>query len=145
MRAEFWHVPMLPPTPLAENAVQAYRKISSFPQQSFKWLVTIISWFNSWVCQLKKQTREHAVYAVFYCEGCFFLFLSSSWNRKENEIPASNCTGALNSFVRFSGEQHQKEWTVRCRHGKSCHSWCGTGNDMRVRKLSTMTAHGSLL
>lgn len=29
------------------------------------------------------------------------------------------------------------------RHGKSCHSWCSTGNDTRLRKLRTMTVHWS--
>lgn len=67
LRAEFWRVPTLAPTPLAENAVQADRKISSFPQHSSKCPPCCSASLVDLTAEVvnKKQTREHAVYAVF--------------------------------------------------------------------------------
>lgn len=64
---EFWRDPALPPTPLADNAVQAYRKISSFPQHSSKCPPCFYAALVDLTAEVinKRTTREHAVYAVF--------------------------------------------------------------------------------
>lgn len=63
----FWRVPALPPTPLADNAVQAYRKISSFPQHPSKCPPCCYAALVDLTAEAinKKQTREQSVYAVF--------------------------------------------------------------------------------
>lgn len=40
-------------------------------------------------------------------------------------------------------ESLQMEWCFPSHQGESHHSWCGTGNDTCLRKLSTMTVHWS--
>lgn len=76
---------------------------------------------------IEKQKHKECLHLLYLHELTVSPHLSSGQNIKRE------------TFI----ESLQMEWCFPSHQGKSHHSWCGTGNDTCLRKLSTMTVHWS--